>query len=141
MRSKQFGPSVRWGLAVSAITLILASSAWAANEEKVLYTFTGGNDGGDTGAPREWQMDRNRSVQLPGGQRRQEPLWRCHEGCQGEPLRYDRCRRQRRSLQRRRLRHGFQTDAFRQGLERERAVQLRRGQGRVWSRRWRGLRP
>ena len=50
MRSKQFGPSVRWGLAVSAITLILASSAWAANEEKVLYTFTGGNDGGDPAA-------------------------------------------------------------------------------------------
>ncbi len=34
----------------AAVTLILASSAWAANEEKVLYTFTGGNDGGDPAA-------------------------------------------------------------------------------------------
>jgi uncharacterized repeat protein (TIGR03803 family) len=32
------------------ITLILASSAWAANKEEILYTFTGGNDGGDPAA-------------------------------------------------------------------------------------------
>ena len=33
-----------------AVTLILASSAWAANKEEILYTFTGGNDGGDPAA-------------------------------------------------------------------------------------------
>jgi uncharacterized repeat protein (TIGR03803 family) len=50
MGSKQFWYSVSKAFAVGAVTLMLAHSAGAANKEKVLYSFTGGNDGGDPAA-------------------------------------------------------------------------------------------
>jgi uncharacterized repeat protein (TIGR03803 family) len=37
-------------LAIGALTLIVVNSAWAASKEKVLYSFTGGSDGGDPAA-------------------------------------------------------------------------------------------
>jgi uncharacterized repeat protein (TIGR03803 family) len=50
MGSKQFGYFVSKALAAAAVAMILVSGAWAANTEKVLFTFTGGNDGGDPAA-------------------------------------------------------------------------------------------
>jgi uncharacterized repeat protein (TIGR03803 family) len=46
MGNRLFWYSVSKALAVVAVTLLLRSGVWAANAEKVLYTFTGGNDGG-----------------------------------------------------------------------------------------------
>jgi uncharacterized repeat protein (TIGR03803 family) len=42
--------SVSKALAVAAATLMLMSGAWAANTEKVVYSFTGSTDGGDPAA-------------------------------------------------------------------------------------------
>lgn len=39
--------SIRWAWAVFAVAIMLVSSAFAANKEKVLYSFTGASDGGD----------------------------------------------------------------------------------------------
>jgi uncharacterized repeat protein (TIGR03803 family) len=50
MGSKAFFCFVGRGLVGIAVTLMLVNSVWAANAEKVLYTFTGGNDGGDPAA-------------------------------------------------------------------------------------------
>jgi uncharacterized repeat protein (TIGR03803 family) len=50
MGSKQFGYFVSKALAAAAVAMILVSGAWATNTEKVLFTFTGGNDGGDPAA-------------------------------------------------------------------------------------------
>jgi uncharacterized repeat protein (TIGR03803 family) len=50
MSSKQFRYFVSKGLVVVAVTLILANGVWAASKEKVLFSFTGGNDGGDPAA-------------------------------------------------------------------------------------------
>jgi uncharacterized repeat protein (TIGR03803 family) len=50
MGSKQFWNSVARTLAVAAVAVILVDGAGAANKEKVLYSFTGGNDGGDPAA-------------------------------------------------------------------------------------------
>jgi uncharacterized repeat protein (TIGR03803 family) len=50
MGSKQFWYSVSKALTTVAVAFILENSVWAANTEKVLYTFTGGNDGGDPAA-------------------------------------------------------------------------------------------
>jgi len=50
MESKQFWYSVTKVLAMVAVTLILANGVWAATTEKVIYTFTGGNDGGNPAA-------------------------------------------------------------------------------------------
>jgi uncharacterized repeat protein (TIGR03803 family) len=50
MGSKNFLCFVCRGLVGIAVTLLLVHSVWAANAEKVLYTFTGGNDGGDPAA-------------------------------------------------------------------------------------------
>ena len=46
MGTKQFWYFVSKSLAIVAVTLVLANPVWAANAEKVLYPFTGGNDGG-----------------------------------------------------------------------------------------------
>jgi uncharacterized repeat protein (TIGR03803 family) len=46
MGSKHFWCFVSRSLAVVAVTVILVNGVWAANKEKVLYSFTGGNDGG-----------------------------------------------------------------------------------------------
>jgi len=45
MRSKQFLGFVSRGFAVVAVSVILASGVWAASKEKVLYAFTGANNG------------------------------------------------------------------------------------------------
>jgi uncharacterized repeat protein (TIGR03803 family) len=50
MGSKQFWCFVRKGFAVISITLILANGVWAASKEKLLFSFAGGNDGGDPAA-------------------------------------------------------------------------------------------
>jgi uncharacterized repeat protein (TIGR03803 family) len=50
MGSKQFCCSVCRSLTVVAVTVILVHGVWAASTEKVLYTFTGGNDGGNPAA-------------------------------------------------------------------------------------------
>jgi uncharacterized repeat protein (TIGR03803 family) len=50
MGSKQFLGFVSRGFAVIAVTVILAGGVWAASTEKVLFSFTGGNDGGDPAA-------------------------------------------------------------------------------------------
>jgi len=47
MLSNRFCCSVGRVLTVVAFTVILVNSVWAANAEKVLYRFSGGNDGGD----------------------------------------------------------------------------------------------
>jgi uncharacterized repeat protein (TIGR03803 family) len=47
MGSKLFGYFVGKALAAVTVAMILVNGVWAANTEKVLYTFTGGNDGGD----------------------------------------------------------------------------------------------
>jgi uncharacterized repeat protein (TIGR03803 family) len=39
-----------WCVVVVAVAVILVNGGWAANTEKVLYTFTGGSDGGDPAA-------------------------------------------------------------------------------------------
>ena len=50
MESKRFRYSVSRIVVVLAVILILVSSARAVTKEKVLYSFTGGNDGGDPAA-------------------------------------------------------------------------------------------
>ena len=50
MKSRQFWYSVTTTLAIVAVTVTLANGAWAASKEKALYSFTGGNDGGDPAA-------------------------------------------------------------------------------------------
>lgn len=50
MESKQIWSVVGRSLAGLVVTVILVNGAWAANTEKVLYAFTGGNDGGDPAA-------------------------------------------------------------------------------------------
>ena len=50
MDNKQLWYFVSRTLAVVAVTVILVSGVWAANTEKVLYSFTGGTDGGDPAA-------------------------------------------------------------------------------------------
>jgi len=50
MGRRRFWYSVSRALAVIAFTMILANGARAANKEEVLYSFTGGNDGGDPAA-------------------------------------------------------------------------------------------
>jgi uncharacterized repeat protein (TIGR03803 family) len=47
MGKQQFGYSVSRAVAVFAVVAMLVSGALAANKEKILYSFTGGNDGGD----------------------------------------------------------------------------------------------
>ncbi len=47
MGTRQYLHSVSRTLAVVAVVATLASGALAANKEKVLYSFTGGSDGGD----------------------------------------------------------------------------------------------
>ncbi len=50
MRSKQFWYFMSRALVVVAVALIMVNGAWAANAEKVLHSFTGGNDGIDPAA-------------------------------------------------------------------------------------------
>ena len=50
MGSKQLASFVSKILPVVTVTVILVSAAWAASTEKVAYSFTGGNDGGDPAA-------------------------------------------------------------------------------------------
>jgi uncharacterized repeat protein (TIGR03803 family) len=50
MGSKRFWYYASKALAVVGVAAILVSGVWAANSEKVLYTFTGGNDGGNPAA-------------------------------------------------------------------------------------------
>ncbi len=50
MGSKLFGYFVGKALAAVTVAMILVNGVWAANTEKVLYTFTGGNDGGKPAA-------------------------------------------------------------------------------------------
>ena len=50
MGRRRFWYSVSRALAVIAVTMILANGARAATKEKVLYSFTGGTDGGDPAA-------------------------------------------------------------------------------------------
>jgi uncharacterized repeat protein (TIGR03803 family) len=50
MGSKRSWYFVTRGVAVVAVSLILVNSGWAAGSEKILYAFTGGNDGGDPAA-------------------------------------------------------------------------------------------
>ena len=50
MGRKRFSYFVRVGFAVVALALMLANGAWAASTEKVLHSFTGGNDGIDPAA-------------------------------------------------------------------------------------------
>jgi len=50
MESKRFRYSVSRIVVVLALIVILVSSAGAVTKEKVLYSFTGGNDGGDPAA-------------------------------------------------------------------------------------------
>jgi len=50
MKSKRFWYSAGRALTVTAAVLMLVNGASAASQEKVLYSFTGGNDGGDPAA-------------------------------------------------------------------------------------------
>jgi uncharacterized repeat protein (TIGR03803 family) len=50
MGRKRFSYFVRVGFAVVALALMLVNGAWAASTEKVLHSFTGGNDGIDPAA-------------------------------------------------------------------------------------------
>jgi uncharacterized repeat protein (TIGR03803 family) len=50
MSNKQFLCVLSWTVVMIAATLVFASSAWAATAEKVLHSFTGGNDGADPAA-------------------------------------------------------------------------------------------
>jgi uncharacterized repeat protein (TIGR03803 family) len=47
MASKQFWYSMSRAVAFVAVTLMVVNGVWAATTEKVIYTFTGGNDGGN----------------------------------------------------------------------------------------------
>src|SRR5580692_12811627 len=47
MKKEQAWYSVVRTFAAIAVALILVSGAWAANQEKVIYNFSGGGDGGD----------------------------------------------------------------------------------------------
>jgi uncharacterized repeat protein (TIGR03803 family) len=50
MGRKRVSYFVSWGFAVIAVTVFLVNGAWAANTEKVVHSFTGGNDGIDPAA-------------------------------------------------------------------------------------------
>jgi uncharacterized repeat protein (TIGR03803 family) len=50
MRRKQFSCFVKAGFAVVVFALMLMNSAWAASTERVVHSFTGGNDGIDPAA-------------------------------------------------------------------------------------------
>jgi uncharacterized repeat protein (TIGR03803 family) len=47
MGRKQFSYFLNVGVAVGVVAVILANAAWAASTEKVIHSFTGGNDGID----------------------------------------------------------------------------------------------
>jgi hypothetical protein len=50
MGRKRVSYFVSWGFAVIAVTVFFVNGAWAANTEKVVHSFTGGNDGIDPAA-------------------------------------------------------------------------------------------
>jgi hypothetical protein len=50
MGRRRFSYFVSWGFAAIAIAVILTNSAWAAVTERVVHSFTGGNDGIDPAA-------------------------------------------------------------------------------------------
>ena len=50
MRGRGLQYCVSRTLVIIAVALIVVSSAWATSKEKVLYSFTGGTDGGDPAA-------------------------------------------------------------------------------------------